>query len=175
MEARFKLVDRLASKLVEEFAHLYSPALKIDDLIEEQDVKIIEKDLGSSMSGASLYDGKDRIILINENEHENRKRFTKAHELGHVLLHQDQNLRVDNSDSNEVFLRDKDSSSGEYWREVEANNFAAAILMPKDLVEKEYRAICKSGSKSDELTEKLAKKFKVSVDAMTIRRQKLGF
>src|SRR6185312_1358666 len=61
---------------------------------------------------------------------EPRRRFTLAHEIGHYCLHLNDVTRefVDN--------RKTMSRSSSYWDkyEAEANNFAAQLLMPKNLV-----------------------------------------
>lgn len=63
-------------------------------------------------------------ISVNALHHPKRQRFTLAHELGHYFLHRNQsNLFTDKS-----LYRGKDMNSMEY----EANNFAGAILMPKE-------------------------------------------
>ncbi|WAS96392.1 ImmA/IrrE family metallo-endopeptidase [Nannocystis punicea] len=76
-------------------------------------------------------------ILVNEKDHPIRQRFTIAHELGHALLHlQDQEEFVDR-DSN--FFRSSPYSNEAEWtlerrREFEANVFASELLMPSVLV-----------------------------------------
>ncbi|MEP8628274.1 ImmA/IrrE family metallo-endopeptidase [Enterobacter mori] len=63
-------------------------------------------------------------ISVNALHHPRRQRFTLAHELGHYFLHRNQsNIFTDKS-----LYRGKEMNSMEY----EANNFAGAILMPKD-------------------------------------------
>ncbi|EEW6222758.1 ImmA/IrrE family metallo-endopeptidase [Escherichia coli] len=63
-------------------------------------------------------------ITVNALHHPRRQRFTLAHELGHYFLHRNQsNIFKDKS-----LYRGKEMTSMEY----EANNFAGAILMPRD-------------------------------------------
>lgn len=63
-------------------------------------------------------------ISVNALHHPRRQRFTLAHELGHYFLHRNQsNIFTDKS-----LYRGKEMTSMEY----EANNFAGAILMPRD-------------------------------------------
>ena len=80
-----------------------------------------------------------------------------------------------NEDDKFTFLyRDDSSSSGEFSKEREANSFAAALLMPKKLVQEE---IVKSSNKNNitKLTTELASKFKFSTQAMNIRLSRLGY
>lgn len=67
-----------------------------------------------------------------------RQRFTFAHEIAHFLLHAKRGgkpqLFIDGYMS---FRRDATSSTGTDRDEVEANQLAAALLMPRSLIEKE--------------------------------------
>jgi len=80
-------------------------------------------------------------ILVRETSVLSRKKFTVAHELGHKLLHWD-----DDEDPREVYEEFVDSglqlyrrgqitdprSKADRDREIQANMFAAALLMPKN-------------------------------------------
>lgn len=64
-------------------------------------------------------------IYINKDAQQTRKRFTLAHELGHFILHpQEEKFRIDR------FNYAIDSK--ESLEETEANYFAASLLVPKD-------------------------------------------
>jgi Zn-dependent peptidase ImmA (M78 family) len=106
---------------------------------------------------------------VNQSDPPYRKRFTIAHELGHHFLH----LLSDGEfvDSKVDLFRDSETDvspeSIEQRRpEIQANQFAAALLMPADLVKREY-------SPTPNL-EELARKFNVSEAAMGFRLTKLG-
>ena len=79
-----------------------------------------------NLSGeAEIRDGQ-RIIKFNPNESANRQRFTMAHEIGHHVLGHVTPLTPRHRDNAGSF------SSGDHDRqEVQANRFAAALLMPK--------------------------------------------
>ena len=90
--------------------------------------------LGEDVLGAAFV--KDREIMISERvlEHAGRFRFTCAHELGHVLLHQKQAA---------VFHETRELPDLEATRlERQADRFAAAILMPLQLLERTVLRIC---------------------------------
>lgn len=93
---------------------------KIDDLVIEP------KELPDNISGKVGYDwGKRKyVITVNENHHENRQRFTIAHELGHYAL--------GHGEKTDTLYRDSALESSP--DEVEANAFAAEILMPKAVI-----------------------------------------
>ena len=167
MRPRYKVIDTLISDLRKtgiEFANL---PIDICSIIEKLKIHYKEEEFGSSLSGAAMIDGRKKIISVNSEHSDHRKRFTAAHELGHILLHQDQSLSVDIKPI--TFLRDDIASTGQEWREIEANHFAAGILMPKDLVESELSRLRKKFSDEDELISALAEAFDVSPQAMGIR------
>lgn len=106
------------------------------------------------------FDGKDYyfIILGDDKGSAVRRQFDAAHELGHIILH-DPYL-----DLSEV---DKD-----HFRDIEreANEFAAAFLLPKDAF---ARDIVDHPVDLDNYLY-LKRKWKVSVSAMTVRAYKIG-
>ncbi len=80
---------------------------------------------------------------------------------------------LDPFDSNPTYYRNATSSHGTSRQEIEANAFAAALLMPKYMIEKEIEA--QDIDLLDELgVTKLAGIFRVSVQAVTIRLIKLN-
>ena len=83
-------------------------------------------------------------IYVNTSvaDHEGRYSFTVAHEIGHHVLHRDRYLQNAADSENDILCRD----TGEKPRiEVEADRFAAALLMPaeilKDIVGRKTRHI----------------------------------
>lgn len=133
--------------------------------------------LEDGISGFLAIKGKVAQIGFNSKHSENRTRFTVAHELGHYVLHaQSEPVFIDKANDNKFsyLFRDENSSSGEYRKEREANNFAAALLMPKKLIYHEMKkAAEEDGDKN--LVECLSQKFNVSSKAMEIRLFHLGY
>lgn len=92
-----------------------------------------------------------------------------AHEVGHYVLHasgSERRLFIDKSVT--VYRRDDASSAGNDRQEVEANRFAAALLMPKELVLREIERNDFDLDDEEDVAE-LAKRFNVSAAAMSIR------
>lgn len=86
------------------------------------DLEVRFEDLPDNISGKKFYNF-DRgcyVIEVNKNHHPNRKRFTIAHELGHYALQ--------HGNTTDTLYRDSDMDSNS--DEIEANTFAAEILMP---------------------------------------------
>jgi hypothetical protein len=97
-------------------------------------------------------------IYVNSFDAPVRQRFTIAHEIAHYVLHRD--LINDEIVDREMY---RSRLSNEY--ETQANRLAAEILMPSDLVRREFAR--------DQDWESLARRFKVSPAAMEIRLQGL--
>jgi Zn-dependent peptidase ImmA (M78 family) len=68
-----------------------------------------------------------------------------------------------------------ESSRGEDDEEREANLFAAELLMPAALLKEELRGKNFDLLGNDDFLERLAKKYKVSVQALTFRLANLGY
>lgn len=108
------------------------------------------------------------VIGINSLHHPNRQRFTAAHELGHYFLHSGP-LFVDGGKMRD--FRDKQSAQATEPREIEANTFAAALLMPEAWLRVDLRA---AAAPTEEAIEELARKYRVSTTALTLRLVNLG-
>lgn len=98
-------------------------------------------------------------IIVRASDPYVRRRFTVAHEIGHFVLHR---KRIGSSLTDDAMYRSNLSS----WEEVEANRFAAHVLMPAALVRKYVKNY---GTDSAFL----ASTFKVSEGAMNIRLETL--
>jgi Zn-dependent peptidase ImmA (M78 family) len=105
------------------------------------------------------YDKTEKAIYVAENETYTRKAFTIAHELGHFFLHQQR-------DADFFYRAEALQMEQDAIEETEANAFAAALLMPKNLV-KRYWEQFKS-------TTIIAYMFKVSHIAAHYRLVNLG-
>lgn len=112
----------------------------------------------ASMRGVAAYymeqDGQ-RIIVVSDQAPKTRRRFSVAHEIGHVVLRHGA-IRL---------MMDGRPTSRPEWQEVQANAFAAELLMPKT-------ALTRKG----QLTPKqIASMCDVSMEAARIRAQQLGW
>jgi Zn-dependent peptidase ImmA (M78 family) len=126
------------------------------------------------VSGALIQQGGAAIIAVNSAHHDNRQRFTIAHELGHFILHKRAKPFFDDDFS--IDFRNAVSSEASERREIEANGFAAALLMPKDFLRKDMLRLSLEGSDEPELiVQSLAVRYKVSRRAMELRLANLGY
>lgn len=142
--------------------------IPIKKIAEHLGVKIHPYDLGENISGVLVFKEEQSIIGVNPNESSVRQRFTIAHELGHFFLHKNSEESIFVDKDFKVLFRSQESAPGEHKREQEANAFAASILMPRKKIEEEIKN--NFMDRTDEVMIKLlAKKFDVSVIAMSIR------
>lgn len=105
------------------------------------------------------------IIGVNTLHHHNRQRFTIAHECGHLVLHRDE-VHIDRKFT--VKRRDQISSLAIDAQEIEANRFAAELLMPFDMIINE---LIESDVDYEDAADvkRLSSKYKVSAQAMSNR------
>ena len=127
------------------------------------------------LSGFLYRDRKRKLAIIgvNADHHPNRQTFTTAHELGHFLLHEFDDIHVDRQFK--VWLRNEASSQGTDVEEKEANLFAAELLMPARFLAKDVEKIGAFDALNENVLGELAEKYGVSTQAMTFRLAYLGY
>lgn len=87
--------------------------------LESAGILVLEHDFGSAkVDGLSQWAAEHPVIVINSQAPTDRKRLTLAHELGHIVMH-------------------NDFAGPEV--EDQANEFAAELLMPTDVIRTEFR------------------------------------
>lgn len=151
------------------------------------EVSQIARHLGLRIAGAPDRDGLSGFLMrdsasgrcvigVNRSHPRTRQRFTIAHEIGHfVLNHADGNLHVD-ADRNVRLARSTLSSEGSDRHEIEANTFAAELLMPARFLEQDMEDDDQLVDLDDgAFCEHLAKRYRVSPAAMTFRLANLGY
>jgi Zn-dependent peptidase ImmA (M78 family) len=132
---------------------------------EQLGVKVYKADLNQTVSGMLLKKpARDPEIFLNGSDSPNRQRFSCAHELGHYVKRTSLDGLAEEMEY--VDFRDPLSAQGQDSEEVWANQFAAALLMPRKLVKRLQREFHTPAA--------LAAEFGVSTDAMNFRLQNLG-
>lgn len=165
-------------EFVTKFRGIY-PQFKIDVVLEDLEqcvedfgVKVFYSDMSnfpvpSDVSGFSRVNEKGvPEIVVNGDQPEVRRRFTIAHELGHIILHWkwlNKSAQKLDKQHAEILFRKSSYAEGETLKEQQANEFAAELLAPLNLVKGEI-----GGSKKLSqyellfLQRKIAKKFQIS-------------
>ena len=160
--ARYTKIERVVDGLLEEHGVRSAP-VPVEAIATSYGISLRKGDLGD-VSGLIVRDGSTVTIGVNAKQSPTRRRFTIAHEFGHFLLHEGLSNHVDRS--YRVNFRDEDSSLAVDIDEIEANFFAANLLMPKKFLVA-VNAI--EALDSDEAVGRLAAAFKVSRHAMSLR------
>jgi IrrE N-terminal-like domain len=152
--------EREAAKLLETS---WGSRLPVDpfQLAKGLGIVVSFEPMPSDVSGRiEIAPGSAPHIWINSNDGQSRQRFTCAHEIGHYLNRSD-------GDQTEIFTdwRDTLAGLGTDEKEIFANQFAAALLMPAHEVasfhERQFTA------------EEMARQFATSTQAMEIRLRNL--
>ena len=147
-------------------------ALRIDveRIAEHMGAEVVFDRLDREVSGLLYRDGEHVVIGVNASHVDRRQRFTIAHEIGHLALHPGRPLFMDHV---RVNYRDAVSSTATDLEEIQANRFAAEILMPKAKVVSEVRRLTSTATPPS-LVAELADTFGVSEQAMEFRLTNLG-
>ena len=142
-------------------------AIDVDQVALSLGADVRRRRLDAGLSGLMRRRGQHVVIGINEVHSPTRQRFTLAHELGHWLLNHGDTV-VDT-----VERRDELSSQGINVNEMEANAFAAELLMPGEWLRDDGPPRMLSPLDEDAIRG-LATKYEVSLEAMTFRLINLG-
>ena len=146
--------------------------VRIERIAKIHGIRIRYEPLDDELSGMIFFKHNQAVIGVNAHHSPNRQRYTIAHELGHFFLHADilrEGAHVDTVIT--MLNRDQDAALGTINIEIEANQFAAELLMPRHMIDNYLRAEgLGSAAVSDEaVVGSMAKAFKVSTAAMAIR------
>ncbi|MBZ9960338.1 MULTISPECIES: ImmA/IrrE family metallo-endopeptidase [unclassified Mesorhizobium] len=152
--------------IVQKYA-LVAP-VNVKAIIGEIGLTYVERDMPPGESGYIEYDGWHCTIAVNINDGPQRKRFTAAHELGHFMMHRDLLKKHKHLDRlfDEAANRNPERPL-DYKHEVQANQFASSLLMPKVTIER----LLNEGVTT---IHDLALRFDVSRLAMEYRLKTLG-
>ena len=138
------------------------PAIDVENIASNLGITVVQHPFPDDISGVFFKKESGLFLGVNQKDPEFRKRFTIAHEIGHYLLHPSEILHYDRPDA--IHYRAKNVASPQ---EVEANYFAAELLMPEERI----TSCVESGLRS---VSELANKFKVSEGAMSYRLIGMG-
>lgn len=111
-------------------------------------------------------------IVVNETHPETRRRFSIAHELAHFVLHDDEVKK-----RGKIHRSNKDSIIYNEQEEKDADQLAAEILMPSELIDSYIKglSITKDTTFDETIVKELAQKFNVSPLVAILRLRSLEF
>lgn len=162
-------LEARAEKLLDDEGVLRDP-IPIESLARRLGAELSFQPFDKDMSGMLYREGARVIIGVNSAHPKTRQRFSMAHEIGHLLLHKGRPMFIDRD--GRLNRRDEVSTLGTDTEEIEANSFAAALLMPRPLLAEAVGRLHRNGQPVS--PEVLAKRFDVSVQAMEYRLINLG-
>jgi Zn-dependent peptidase ImmA (M78 family) len=141
--------------------------IPVERIAKAMGVKVEYAPLEPELSGLALIRDGQPIVGINAHHAATRQRFTLAHELAHVCLHRaklEQAVHVDRGS----LRRDALASAGVDRTEIEANAFAAELLMPQSFL---AQVLGEDGIdlEDDDAVATAAKRFRVSPAALRFR------
>ncbi|MCX6743115.1 MAG: ImmA/IrrE family metallo-endopeptidase [Candidatus Parcubacteria bacterium] len=135
------------------------PPIPLEKVANFFTIKVVPyKNFPENISGTIVNEDGFIAIGINSNKPITRQRFTIAHELGHFLLNHDIGSKlIDENFDKPINI------------EMEANDFAAELLMPRDFLKKDIEE-----KKFNINIPDLAKRYNVSEQAMSVRLLRTG-
>lgn len=170
MIPRRHLAERLARKLLSDNA-IVGPPVDVIELARRAGAKVEFTPFEDDVSGILLNRPGNIVIGVNKKHATTRQRFTVAHEIGHLLLHHETpTVHIDNI---AVSFRATGRTEVGDYREIEANAFAAELLIPREVIAIDLhgRAI---DPQDDLAMKELADRYGVSAAALNIRLVELG-
>lgn len=162
-----KVLDLLGSNRIE------GPPVPVNVIAERLGLVVKTQELDSDISGFLARDGRRPVIGVNGSQAPVRQRFTIAHEVGHYLLHRGDELHVDRGFR--LQLRSSASSQGVDSEEIEANAFAAELLMPRGFIERDLQGVSVIDIDDEDFVRAFARRYQVSTQAFLLRLTNLGF
>lgn len=147
-------------------AEVLAPPVPVEKIAKMLGARVVSTDFNNEISGLLVRRGSDIVIGVAKEQSKTRQRFTVAHEIGHLVLHEGEEVHVDREFR--VKLRSQASSTAVDVDEIEANAFAASLLMPESLLREDVRKLSVDFDDATQV-EALAERYRVSAQAMTFR------
>lgn len=163
VRVNYARVRRIASYLLAEQS---KPPVDLFHIANSLGAEIRVLDMAADISGILYREPSRKIIVVNKDHGVARQRFTIAHEIGHLALHTGEAVHVDQGFR--INLRNPRSATAEDANEIEANAFAANLLIPAEWIRREpvFHSI---DLNDDSEISALAERYQVSQQAMLVR------
>lgn len=167
-ESRRQEIDRIAADISAGYG-IRTPINDIDETVRKLGGTVCEKKtIAGAFAGEIEKDGAGFRITVSSSLDAKRRNFTVAHELGHLFLHMHYNDKA---------LWEKAGSryylGGNDAKEQEADEFAAAFLMPAGGYEKHLHSGIAENGRADLYM--VAGHYNVPVDEAIRRGRVLGY
>lgn len=140
--------------------NIKSRPVPVEEIAFAKKIKI-SRAPSKEFSGMLIRKDGHALIGVNNSEADVRQRFSVAHELGHFFLHPQDDTFVD-------YRKELKEAEIKSHKETEADQFAAALLMPKKFLEEDVKNLS-CNNISDKEIRLLCNRYEVSEKAMTFR------
>ncbi|RJP28010.1 MAG: ImmA/IrrE family metallo-endopeptidase [Candidatus Omnitrophota bacterium] len=160
---RYSHASKIAQKALKE-AQVNAPPVDVNKILNGLRINFLPYSFPDKVSAILLKDNNMLVIGVNKNHPPNRQRFSIAHEIGHYLLGHYKEIFVDTAEISEGRFEAADEEHNKV-QEQEANYFAGELLMPSDMLKKDFLKL--------KNVEEIAKLYQVSKEALWIRLLKL--
>jgi Zn-dependent peptidase ImmA (M78 family) len=152
---------------------IQAPPVPVVRIAKMLGLRVVSRPLAGDLSGFLARDETGAVIGVNTQHPPVRQRFTIAHEVGHYLLSNNPALHVDRGF--DLRLRDATASAGIEIEEIEANLFAAELLMPPSFIQVDMGDADSVDFFDDSHLRLMAKRYEVSAQALMVRLGALGY
>ena len=157
IDFRLAEAERLASETIDEFGIRSPEHIRIRDIAFAKGALVIEQNLTGAVASIVKV-GTSATIRIPPTDAMERKRFSIAHELGHLLLGHIVSIKKACSDGDMMNWYQTN-------HETQANFFASELILPTKLV----RSKCDTKNISFKPIKQLSKDFRTSLTATAIK------
>lgn len=168
--------EREAQRLLSRMG-ITKPAVDVEAIAKKLNIDVAYQRFKDDLSGVLVKAGERSAIGINSKHSPVRQRFSIAHELAHFWLGHPGDMFVDESKGRaSIVFRDGRSADGTNLHEMEANRFAASLLMPAVFLFESLTKCLSDGllEIDREIIPRLSNEYCVSQQAMKIRLSSLG-
>jgi Zn-dependent peptidase ImmA (M78 family) len=142
--------------------------IPVEKIVKSKNISLRFSPFDDELSGMAVIKDGISVIGVNALHHPNRQRFTMAHELGHHVMHSHLLNGTVHVDKGFALWRGELAGQGVDSIEIEANNFASELLLPKQFIE-QMSELMDLDLDDDIGLQKYAKQFKVSTAALRFR------
>ncbi len=157
------LASQQAEEIIRRLRIREPSEIDLEDIAMERGVLVRERILRGS-EARLVRKGRSGIITVDRSiPEEGRKRFAIAHDLGHFELHRESQLLFCTEQDMVVWNENKP-------QEIEANEFAASMLMPGDL----FLARIGKEKPNLDIVKTLAEEFRTTLTATAVRYAQLS-
>lgn len=166
MKATNKSIAIKAAQRILKEHGVKAPPVQVERIIKAYGLLLEYSPLEDEISGMAYIKDGTGIIGINSLHHPNRQRFSVAHELAHHILHADELRKAVHVDK--AIFRNEESSKATDPLEIQANAFAAELLVPREFL-MTVVGTTPIDLEDDAKVESLARRFRVSPSMMRLR------